>query len=236
MKARHCRPEISLLRRHVYGRDVSRHLQRTIKSHAVKKLFENNRRWAAAITKDKPQFFETLSRQQNPDYLWIGCSDSRVPPNQIVDLPPGELFVHRNVANLVVPNDPNCLSVIQYAVDALKVKHIIVCGHYGCGGVQAAISERPKGPIDNWLMPIKKLYDRKASVFGEGAGSQARVDQLCEVNVIEQVRNVCHTGTVQDAWERGQALQVHGWIYRLSDGLLTDLEVTADGPASVPDL
>ena len=236
MKARHCRPEVSLLRRRVYGRDVSRHLQRTIKSRAVKKLFENNRRWAAAITKDKPQFFETLSRQQNPDYLWIGCSDSRVPPNQIVDLPPGELFVHRNVANLVVPNDPNCLSVIQYAVDALKVKHIIVCGHYGCGGVQAAISERPKGPIDNWLMPIKKLYDRKASVFGEGAGSQARVDQLCEVNVIEQVRNVCHTGTVQDAWERGQALQVHGWIYRLSDGLLTDLEVTADGPASVPDL
>ena len=236
MKARHCRPEISLLRRHVYDRGVSRHLQRTIKSRAVKKLFENNRRWAAAITKDNPQFFETLSRQQNPDYLWIGCSDSRVPPNQIVDLPPGELFVHRNVANLVVPDDPSCLSVIQYAVDALKVKHIIVCGHYGCGGVQAAISERPKGPIDNWLMPIKKLYDRKASVFGEGTGSQARVDQLCEVNVIEQVRNVCHTGTVQDAWERGQALQVHGWIYRLSDGLLTDLEVTADGPASVPDL
>ena len=235
MKARHCRPEVSLLRRRVYGRDVSRHLQRTIKSRAVKKLFENNRRWAAAITKDNPQFFETLSRQQNPDYLWIGCSDSRVPPNQIVDLPPGELFVHRNVANLVVPDDPSCLSVIQYAVDALKVKHIIVCGHYGCGGVQAAISERPKGPIDNWLMPIKKLYDRKASVFEEGAGSQARVDQLCEVNVIEQVRNVCHTGTVQDAWERGQALQVHGWIYRLSDGLLTDLEVTADGPASVPD-
>ena len=236
MKARHCRPEISLLRRRVYDRGVSRHLQRTIKSRAVKKLFENNRRWAAAITKDNPQFFETLSCQQNPDYLWIGCSDSRVPPNQIVDLPPGELFVHRNVANLVVPDDPSCLSVIQYAVDALKVKHIIVCGHYGCGGVQAAISERPKGPIDNWLMPIKKLYDRKASVFGEGTGSQARVDQLCEVNVIEQVRNVCHTGTVQDAWERGQALQVHGWIYRLSDGLLTDLEVTADGPASVPDL
>ncbi len=236
MKARHCRPEVSLLRRRVYGRDVSRHLQRTIKSRAVKKLFENNRRWAAAITKDNPQFFETLSRQQNPDYLWIGCSDSRVPPNQIVDLPPGELFVHRNVANLVVPDDPSCLSVIQYAVDALKVKHIIVCGHYGCGGVQAAISERPKGPIDNWLMPIKKLYDRKASVFGEDTGSQARVDQLCEVNVIEQVRNVCHTGTVQDAWERGQALQVHGWIYRLSDGLLTDLEVSADGPASVPDL
>ena len=236
MKARHCRPEVSLLRRRVYGRDVSRHLQRTIKSRAVKKLFENNRRWAAAITKDNPQFFETLSRQQNPEYLWIGCSDSRVPPSQIVDLPPGELFVHRNVANLVVPDDPNCLSVIQYAVDALKVKHIIVCGHYGCGGVQAAISERLKGPIDNWLMPIKKLYDRKAYVFGEGTGSQARVDQLCEVNVIEQVRNVCHTGTVQDAWERGQALQVHGWIYRLSDGLLTDLEVTADGPASVPDL
>ncbi len=236
MKARHCRPEVSLLRRRVYGRDVSRHLQRTIKSRAVKKLFENNRRWAAAITKDNPQFFETLSLQQNPEYLWIGCSDSRVPPSQIVNLPPGELFVHRNVANLVVPDDPNCLSVIQYAVDALKVKHIIVCGHYGCGGVQSAISERPKGPIDNWLMPIKKLYDRKASVFGEGTGSQARVDQLCEINVIEQVRNVCHTGTVQDAWERGQALQVHGWIYRLSDGLLTDLEVTADGPASVPDL
>ena len=234
MKARHCRPEISLLRRRVYDRGVSRHWQRTIKSRAVKKLFENNRRWAAAITKDNPQFFETLSRQQNPDYLWIGCSDSRVPPNQIVDLPPGELFVHRNVANLVVPDDPSCLSVIQYAVDALKVKHIIVCGHYGCGGVETAINERPSGLIDNWLLHIKDLYHRNLSKFSDCTDHETRVNRLCEMNVIEQVNNVCHTGTVQDAWERGQALQVHGWVYRLSDGLLTDLEVTADGPASVP--
>ena len=236
MKARHCRPGISLLRRHVYDRGVSRHLQRTIKSRAVKKLFENNRRWAAAITKDNPQFFETLSRQQSPDYLWIGCSDSRVPPNQIVDLPPGELFVHRNVANLVVPDDPSCLSVIQYAVDALKVKHIIVCGHYGCGGVETAINERPSGLIDNWLLHIKDLYHRNLSKFADCTDQKTRVNRLCEMNVIEQVNNVCHTSTVQGAWERGQTLEVHGWIYSITDGLIRDLEVTFDAPDQVPDV
>jgi len=201
----------------------------------MKQLFENNRRWAAKIKADDPEFFETLSDRQSPDYLWIGCSDSRVPPNQITGLLPGELFVHRNVANLVVPDDSNCLSVIQYAVDVLTVGHIIVCGHYGCGGVQAAISERSSGPIDRWLSHIKELYDRNASAFADCSGSQARVDHLCEMNVIEQVRNVCNTRTVQDAWERGQPLMVHGWVYRLSDGLLKDLEVTADNPDSATD-
>ncbi len=202
----------------------------------MKKLFENNRRWAAAITKDNPQFFETLSRQQNPDYLWIGCSDSRVPANQITGLLPGEVFVHRNVANLVIHTDLNCLSVIQYAVDVLQVKHIIVCGHYGCGGVETAISERPSGLIDNWLLHIKDLYHRNLSKFSDCKDQRALIDRLCEFNVIEQVNNVCHTSTVQDAWSRGQSLQVHGWIYGITDGLLKDLEVSFDAPEQVPDV
>jgi len=201
----------------------------------MKILLENNQRWASDIAKQKPEFFKELSAGQNPDYLWIGCSDSRVPANLVVDLLPGELFVHRNVANLVVPDDLNCLSVIQYAVDALKVKHIIVCGHYGCGGVHAAIDGHTTGPIDKWLAPLRKLYDRNVSAFLNFSEPEARVDRLCEINVLEQVRNICHTDTVQDAWARGQALQVHGLIYRLSDGALLDLEVSAVGPASVPD-
>lgn len=202
----------------------------------MKKLFENNRRWAAKITEDDPEFFEKLSHQQSPEYLWIGCSDSRVPSNQIVDLLPGEIFVHRNVANLVIHTDLNCLSVIQYAVEVLKVRHIIVCGHYGCGGVETAINERPSGLIDNWLMPIKDLYHRNLSNFSDCTDHETRVNRLCEMNVTEQVNNVCHTSTVQGAWERGQFLQVHGWIYSITDGLLRDLEVTFDAPNQVPDV
>ena len=179
-------------------------------------------------------FFSKLAAQQNPDYLWIGCSDSRVPANQIVGLLPGELFVHRNVANQVIHTDLNCLSVIQYAVEVLKVKHIIVCGHYGCGGVGTAISDRPNGFIDNWLLHIKDLYYRKRSDFADIEDQEAKVDRLCEMNVVEQVNNVCHTSIVQDAWKRGQKLQVHGWIYSIKDGLLRDLNATFDAPDQVP--
>ena len=199
----------------------------------MKKLFDNNQAWADLIKKDDPQFFSKLASQQNPDYLWIGCSDSRVPANQIVGLLPGELFVHRNVANLVIHTDLNCLSVIQYAVEILKVKHIIVCGHYGCGGVETAISDRPSGLIDNWLLHIKDLYDRKRSEFLDIEDQEAKVDRLCEMNVVEQVNNVCHTSIVQDAWQRGQQLQVHGWIYSIKDGLLRDLNATFDAPEQV---
>ena len=200
----------------------------------MKKLFDNNQAWADLIKKDDPQFFSKLAAQQNPDYLWIGCSDSRVPANQIVGLLPGELFVHRNVANQVIHTDLNCLSVIQYAVEVLKVKHIIVCGHYGCGGVGTAISDRPNGFIDNWLLHIKDLYYRKRSDFADIEDQEAKVDRLCEMNVVEQVNNVCHTSIVQDAWQRGQQLQVHGWIYSIKDGLLRDLDATFDAPDQVP--
>tara|TARA_Y100000739_G_C20550058_1_gene437770 strand:+ start:352 stop:966 length:615 start_codon:yes stop_codon:yes gene_type:complete len=202
----------------------------------MKHLFENNRRWAEKTVADDPEFFKKLSDQQSPEYLWIGCSDSRVPANQITGLLPGEVFVHRNVANLVIHTDLNCLSVIQYAVDILQVKHIIVCGHYGCGGVETAISGRPSGLIDNWLLHIKDLYNRNVSKFSDCADQRARVDRLCEINVIEQVNNVCHTSTVQGAWSRGQSLQVHGWIYGITDGRLKDLEVTFDAPNQVPDV
>ena len=202
----------------------------------MQKLFDNNRRWAGRITEEDPEFFRKLSHQQSPEYLWIGCSDSRVPANQIVGLLPGELFVHRNVANLVIHTDLNCLSVIQYAVDVLRVGHIIVCGHYGCSGVQVAISERPSGLIDNWLLHIKDTYHRNSSAFADCPDDETRVDRLCELNVIEQVNNVCHTSTVQDAWGRSQPLQVHGWIYSVTDGLLKDLEVTFDAPDQVPDV
>ena len=200
----------------------------------MKKLFDNNQAWADLIKKDDPQFFSKLAAQQNPDYLWIGCSDSRVPANQIVGLLPGELFVHRNVANQVIHTDLNCLSVIQYAVEVLKVEHIIVCGHYGCGGVETAISDRPSGLIDNWLLHIKDLYYRKRSDFADIEDQEAKVDRLCEMNVVEQVNNVCHTSIVQDAWQRGQQLQVHGWIYSIKDGLLRDLNATFDAPDQVP--
>ncbi len=187
-------------------------------------LFKNNRSWAGRISKNDPDFFIKLSQQQAPAYLWIGCSDSRVPANEIVGLSPGELFVHRNVANLVVHTDLNCLSVLQFAVDVLKVRHVIVCGHYGCSGVMAALRRDRLGLSDNWLRHLQDVRF-KHDAFLDRAGTNMS-DRLCELNVIEQVANVCHTTIVRDAWERGQGLVVHGWIYGLQDGLLRDLNVT----------
>jgi carbonic anhydrase len=189
----------------------------------VNKLFENNRNWAASMLERDPGFFETLQHQQAPEYLWIGCSDSRVPANEIVGLLPGELFVHRNVANLVVHTDFNCLSVLEYAVEVLEVKHIIVCGHYGCGGVQAAMSSSQRGLIDNWLRHIKDIYDQHAADLDAIESPSERANAMCELNVIAQVHHVCQTTIVQDAWRRGRELQVHGWIYSLKDGHLYDL-------------
>jgi carbonic anhydrase len=185
-------------------------------------LFDNNRRWAAERARIDPDFFSRLVAQQAPAYLWIGCSDSRVPANEIVDLPPGELFVHRNVANVVVHTDLNCLSVLQYAVDALRVRHIIVCGHYGCGGVRAALQGTKLGLIDNWLRHVQDVRQKHASQM-EGLADAEREDRLCELNVLEQAVHVCQTTIVQDAWARAQPLTVHAWIYRLDDGLLRDL-------------
>jgi len=192
----------------------------------LKQLFENNLAWTAQITKRDPEFFTKLSRQQAPDYLWIGCSDSRVPANEIVGLLPGELFVHRNVANLVVHTDLNCLSVMQFAVDVLKVKHLIVCGHYGCGGVKAALRGDRLGLIDNWLRHVQDVRQKHGAHLNMISDESKRGDKLCELNVIEQVVNVFQTTIVQDAWERGQKLAVHGWIYALHDGLLRDLNIT----------
>jgi carbonic anhydrase len=189
-------------------------------------LRENNRVWAARMTRRDPEFFRRLAAQQAPDYLWIGCSDSRVPANEIVDLLPGELFVHRNVANVVVHSDMNCLSVLQFAVESLGVKHIIVCGHYGCGGVQAALEVRPHGLIDNWLRHIRDVYFREREELDAISNPAEKVDRLCELNVIDQVLNVARTTVVLDAWRRGQFLAVHGWVYGLADGLVKDLDVT----------
>lgn len=185
-------------------------------------LFERNVAWATAIKKEDPTFFSQLSKQQSPEYLWIGCSDSRVPANQIIDLPPGEVFVHRNIANVVVHTDLNCLSVIQFAVDALKVKHIIVCGHYGCGGVKASMEKKEHGLVDNWLRHIKDVSRFNTEKL-EGLSSDRQLDLLCELNVIEQVANVCNTTTVQSAWKNGSELSVHGWIYNIENGILKDL-------------
>ena len=191
-------------------------------------LFDNNRKWAAKVTAAHPGFFEQLAAQQAPAYLWIGCSDSRVPANEIVDLLPGELFVHRNVANVVVHTDLNCLSVLQYAVDVLHVKHVIVCGHYGCGGVKSAMEDAKLGLIDNWLRHVQDVARVHAAELAALEGT-ARADRLCELNVIDQARHVCETTVVQDAWARGQALDVHAWIYGLSNGRLRDLGFTEDG-------
>ena len=188
-------------------------------------LLENNRRWAEQITSQDPAFFETLSQQQSPHYLWVGCSDSRVPANQIIGVSPGELFVHRNVANVVVHTDLNCLSVIQFAVDVLGVSNVIVCGHYGCGGVQAALDDSRLGLIDNWLRHVQDVRQKHKALL-DGVEESQRADKLCELNVIEQVTNVCQTTIVQGAWERGQDLAVHGWIYGLSDGIIRDLNVS----------
>lgn len=188
-------------------------------------LFENNRVWVRKLESQNPGFFKTLAQQQAPDFLWIGCSDSRVPANDIVGLLPGELFVHRNVANLVVHSDMNCLAVIQYAIEQLKVEHIIVCGHYSCGGVQAAMESQSHGLIDNWLRHIRDIYQVHRADLELLPDQRAVCDRLCELNVIHQVSNVCGTTFVQDAWTKGQPVSVHGWIYRVEDGLLKDLDV-----------
>ncbi|HEX9810547.1 MAG TPA: carbonate dehydratase [Burkholderiales bacterium] len=199
----------------------------------LQRLFDNNRAWAEAQRSQDSQFFRRLAAIQHPDYLWIGCSDSRVPANQITGLNPGEVFVHRNVANVVVHTDLNCLSVIQYAVDVLKVQHIIVCGHYGCGGVKSALDGDRLGLINNWLRHIEDVGDKHRAIIANQATAQARWDRLCELNVIEQVMQVCRTTIVQDAWARGQSLAVHGWIYGLDDGMLHDLGMSLQQPDEV---
>lgn len=186
-------------------------------------LFENNRVWADAIRAKEPDFFKKLAEQQSPEYLWIGCSDSRVPANELLGLLPGELFVHRNIANVVVHSDLNCLSVLQFAIDVLRVKHIIICGHYGCSGVHAALTRRRVGLADNWLRHVQDVHQKHERYLGEVLPLQQRLDRLCELNVIEQVINLCQTTVVQDAWDRGQTVAVHGWVYGLEDGLLSEL-------------
>ncbi len=188
-------------------------------------LFDNNLTWANQRKEENPEFFAELSEQQAPEYLWIGCSDSRVPANQIVNLPPGEVFVHRNIANVVVHTDLNCLSVIQYSVDILKVKHIIVCGHYGCGGIKAAMERDDHGLIDNWLRHIKDVGRFNADKL-QDLSHKDRMDKLCELNVIEQVSNVCNSSIVQKAWNNGADLTVHGWIYGINNGIIKDLETS----------
>jgi len=197
------------------------------------KLFQNNREWARRMREADPDVFLKLSRIQKPDYLWVGCSDSRVPANQLLGLAPGELFVHRNVANIVVHSDLNFLSVLQFAIEVLSVRHIIVCGHYGCGGVRAALDERPHGLIDHWLRHIRDVREAHRQEL-DALDSEARVDRLCELNVIQQVKNIAVTNTVQNAWARGTHVTIHGWIYRLTDGLLKDLGVEIRGPEQVP--
>jgi carbonic anhydrase len=194
----------------------------------ISKLFERNRLWADRIKEINPDYFSKLSEQQHPEFLWIGCADSRVPANQIVDLPPGEVFVHRNIANVVVPSDLNCLSVIQYAVEVLGVKHIIVCGHYGCGGVAASMEDKDHGLIDNWLHHIKDVHRHHEEELTAIEDDATRLDRLCELNVIEQTNNVCNTTIVKNAWKRGAELSVHGLVYSLKNGVLKDLMVRSE--------
>lgn len=201
---------------------------------SLEHLFEHNRQWAEQIKTDDPAFFEKLAGQQSPEFLWIGCSDSRVPANQIVGLMPGEVFVHRNVANVVAHTDFNCLSVLQYAVEVLQVKHVIIVGHYGCGGVRAAYEDADNGLIDNWLRNIKDVQHVNQSALDELVDDDQRIDRLCELNVKAQVANVCHTTIVQNAWNRGQSLEVHGWIYSLHDGLLQNLNCSVDSVEQIP--
>ena len=195
---------------------------------SLQDLFTHNRAWAAQMEAERPGFFTNLKSQQKPKYMWIGCSDSRVPANQITGLEPGEVFVHRNVANVVVPTDLNCLSTVQFAVDQLKVEHLMVVGHYGCGGVKAALENIRVGLADNWLRHIKDVRDRHGALIA-AAPESARLDILCELNVIEQVMNVAQTTVMQDAWSSGQKVSLHGWVYGLKDGLLQDLHITLDG-------
>lgn len=198
-------------------------------------LFNNNSQWAESMVKKDADFFKKLVAQQSPEYLWIGCSDSRVPANEIVGLAPGELFVHRNVANVVVHTDLNCLSVLQFAIEVLGVKHVIVCGHYGCSGVHAALAKRRIGLADNWLRHVQDVHQKHERYLGDVLPTREKQDRLCELNVIEQVANICQTTIVQDAWERGQNLTIHGWIYGLQDGRLRDLGVTIGETQEVSD-
>lgn len=198
-------------------------------------LFERNVKWAGEVKDKNPDFFTELSKQQAPEYLWIGCSDSRVPANQIVALPPGEIFVHRNIANVAVHSDLNCLSVIQYAVDALKVKHIVVCGHYGCGGIKAAMGNEDNGLIDNWLGHIKDVSRFHAEELSQLEGDE-KFNRLCELNVLEQAANVCNSTVVQSAWKRGADLSVHAWIYSIENGLLKDLSLSISSPQDLEKL
>ena len=196
----------------------------------IEELLLKNREWAAKRVADDPEFFSRLAAQQAPAYLWIGCADSRVPATELVDLPPGEMFVHRNVANVVVHSDLNCLAVLHYAIDVLHVRHIIVCGHYGCGGVEAALHNRTFGLIDNWLRHVQDVRNKYVHILSQSNNDAQRLNLLCELNVIEQVVNVCHTTIVQNAWERGQELAVHGWIYGLGDGVLRNIGLTITNP------
>jgi len=195
---------------------------------SIKHLFENNVRWSESVKEKDPTFFKTLSEQQLPEYLWIGCSDSRVPANELLGMQPGEVFVHRNIANQVIHTDLNCLSVMQYAVDYLKVKHIIVCGHYGCGGVQASMDDKSYGLIDNWLRHIQDVYRFHKDTLDNISDFKERANKLCELNVIEQVANVCNTTILKNAWANDQDVTVHGFVYNLSDGILKNLEVSTN--------
>ncbi len=200
----------------------------------TEKLLANNAAWAARVREQHPGFFEKLAKQQAPEYLWIGCSDSRVPANEIIDLLPGEVFVHRNVANIVLHTDFNCLSVLQFAVEVLRVKHIMVVGHYGCGGIRASLQPQNMGLIDNWLRNIRDVAVKYQAELERHHGD-AKLDRLCELNVIESVNNICHTTIVQNAWARGQALAIHGWAYRLDTGLVNDLKVSCSSLDDVRD-
>ncbi|WP_448552276.1 carbonate dehydratase [Thalassotalea montiporae] len=196
---------------------------------AIDHLFSQNQQWADKIREQDPDFFEQLSKQQSPEYLWIGCSDSRVPANQLLGLAPGEVFVHRNIANQVVHTDLNCLSVMQYAIEVLKVKHVIVCGHYGCGGVIASMDDEPRGLIDNWLRHLKDVYRFHKDKVDSVTDQNEKFNLMCELNVIEQVANVANSSIVKKAWSNGQELTVHGFVYNLKDGILKDMEVSVDG-------
>ncbi|MGY8815374.1 MAG: carbonate dehydratase [Gammaproteobacteria bacterium] len=200
----------------------------------LKKLLDQNKNWADKIKAADPDFFTRLAKQQTPEILWIGCSDSRVPANQIIDVPPGEVFVHRNVANLVVENDSNCLAVIQFAVEMLKVKHIIVCGHYGCGGVNAALKDEEHGTLTDWLSHIKSVHKNYQDQIDILANEEEKINRLCELNVIAQVKNLCETAPVQLAWKIDQQLSIHGWIYNIEDGILKDLEVCVSNQENSP--
>ena len=202
----------------------------------LKKLLQQNRDWADRIKTSDPEFFSRLAEQQAPELLWIGCSDSRVPANQIIDVMPGEVFVHRNVANLVIADDINCLSVVQFAVEVLKVKHIVVCGHYGCGGVQAALNNEGEGLIKNWLLHIHDVYDKHRDEIDSLSEDKQKVNRLCELNVMSQVINLCQTEIVENAWKNGHELSIHGWIYNIEDGILNDLDVCVTSKDEISDL